>query len=107
MERNGAAPSLRQETDSTDAACHIVETVPEPVPEPAEAPVVSETPAPAVQQEEVKKTKEEKGSRFGKLFKKKAPTQEKEEKSGGDQAAAAPPPPPADPQTVSIDFLMS
>lgn len=108
VEKNGAPPSLSQETDSTETTCEIVETVPEP--EPVETPVISETPVPVVQQEEVKKTKEEKGSRFGKLFKKKAPpqaeakTEEKEEKSSEDQSDASPAP---DPESVSIDSSMS
>lgn len=107
VEQNGAPPSLSQETDSTETACEIAEAVPDPV----EAPVISESPVPVVQQEEVKKTKEEKGSRFGKLFKKKAPpqaeakTEEKEEKSAEDQADASSPAP--DPESVSIDFSMS
>lgn len=107
VEENGAPPSPSQETDSAETTCEVIETVPEP----AEAPVISEPPAPVVQQEEVKKTKEEKGSRFGKLFKKKAPPQaeakkeEKEEKSGEDQADASPPAP--DPESVSIDFSVS
>lgn len=104
LEKNGAPPSLSQETDLIEATCKIIETVLEP----AEAPVIPETPVQVVQQEEAKKTKEEKGSRFGKLFKKKSPpqaeakTEEKEEKSGEDQADATPPP-----EVVSADFSMS
>lgn len=107
VEKNGVPSSLSQETDSTETTCEITETIPEP----AEVPVISETPVPVVQQEEVKKPKEEKGSRFGKLFKKKAPpqaeakTEEKQEKSGEDQADASPPAP--DPESVSIDFSTS
>lgn len=108
VEKNGAPPSLSLETESTETTCEIIEMVSESVPD---APVIPETPKPVVQQEEVKKTKEEKGSRFGKLFKKKAPpqaaakTEEKEEKSGEDQADASPP--AADPTMVSIDFSTS
>lgn len=106
VEKNGAPPSLSQEPDSTRSTCEIAEAVPEP----AEAPVISEPPVPVVQQEEVKTTKAEKGSRFGKLFKKKEPpqseakTEEKEEKSGEDQADAGPP--ARDPESVSIDSSM-
>lgn len=108
VEKNGAPPSLSLETESTETTCEIIKTVPESVPE---VPVIPETPQPVVQQEEVKKTKEEKGSRFGKLFKKKAPpqadvkTEEKEEKSGEDQADASLP--AAEPMMVSVDFSMS
>lgn len=108
VEKNGAPPLLSLETESTETTCEITETVPESVPD---APVIPETPQPVAQQEEAKKTKEEKGSRFGKLFKKKAPppaeakTEEKVEKSGEDQADASPP--AADAATVSIDSSMS
>lgn len=100
VEKNGAPPSLSLGMESTETTCEVIEAVSESVPD---APVIPETPQPVVQQEEVKKTQEEKGSRFGKLFKKKAPpqaaakTEEKEEKSGEAQA---------DPTMVSIDFSM-
>lgn len=87
----------------TETSCDITETVPEP----ADAPVASETPEPVVQEVEVevKKTKGEKSHRFGKLFKKKAPkteamTAEKEETSGEDQTDVSLP--ATDPQPVSL-----
>lgn len=80
----------------------------ETVPEPADAPVAPETPEPVVQEVEVKKTKGEKGHRFGKLFKKKAPkaeakTVEKAETSGEDQTDVSLP--ATDPQPVSLYFF--
>lgn len=106
VETNGAPPALSLETETTETVGEIIETVLEPV----EATVVREAPEPVVQREEVKKAKEEKGSRFGKLFKKKAPApkeekSEEKEKSSEDQADASPP--AAQAETVSVAFSMS
>lgn len=106
VEKNGVPPSLNLATEATETSCDITETVPEP----ADVPVTSETPEPVVQEVEVevKKTKGEKGHRFGKLFKKKAPkaeakTVEKEEKSGEDQTDVSLP--ATDPQPVSFYYF--
>lgn len=69
--------------------------------EQVDAPVVNDVPEKAEKQEEVKKSKAEKTSRFGKMFKikthqKKVP---EEESSGG--APAGPSPPGAGPEQVS------
>lgn len=71
-----------------------------------DAPVVNEIPEKAVKKEEVKKSKEGKGSRFGKLFKIKPHLKNvpKEESSG--ESPAGPSPPEAEPQQVSASLLL-
>lgn len=71
-----------------------------------DAPVINEIPEKAVKKEEVKKSKEGKGSRFGKLFKIKPHLKNvpKEESSG--ESPAGPSPPEAEPQQVSASLLL-
>lgn len=73
----------------------------------ADAALVNEVIEKAVEQEEVKKHKEEKVSRFGKLFKKKPHVKDvpKEESSG--EAAAGVGPPEPEPQQVSTPRFCS
>lgn len=71
-----------------------------------DAPVITEVPAKAVKQEEVKKSKGEKGSRFGKIFKVKSHRKNvpPEESSGESPAGLSPP--EAEPQQVSASLLL-
>ncbi|KAI3357784.1 hypothetical protein L3Q82_016174, partial [Scortum barcoo] len=100
VQQNGMPLSLASSMVSTDTDTVIIESNCQH----AEAPVVSEIPETAVQKEEVKKTKEEKGNLFGKMFKKKAepPTDVKsaqeKETSNEDQTDLSLPPP--DPQPI-------
>lgn len=107
IHQNGGAPSLNHSTESTEPDYVVVESQCQPV----EAAVISEIPETTIQKEQVKKSKEEKGRLFGKMFKKKAepPAEVKsvpeKEKSGEDQMDAGPP--ATEPQPVSALITVS
>lgn len=107
IHQNGGAPSLNHSTESTEPDYVVVEAQCQPV----EAAVISQIPETTIQKEEVKKSKEEKGRLFGKMFKKKAepPADVKsvteKEKSGDDQMDAGPP--ATEPQPVSALITVS
>lgn len=101
VEKNGGPPSLNLATESTGTSFAVVEAECQH----ADAPVISEIPETVIQEEEVKKSKDEKVHRFGKLFKKKAQPAadvkkvQKEENSSEDQTDVSLP--ATDPQLVS------
>ncbi|XP_029363245.1 breast carcinoma-amplified sequence 1 isoform X2 [Echeneis naucrates] len=68
LDHNGEALSLKLPTGSTEPEFVIVESDSHP----AKAQVILEIPEPAIQEEAVKKIKEEKVRLFGKMFKKKS-----------------------------------
>lgn len=105
--QNGEPLSLNLSTDSVEPDFVVVESDAQP----AEAQIVNEIPEPTIQKEEVKKSKQEKGRLFGKMFKKKAEppadvesVQEKET-SKDDQTDSPENPPAVDPQPVSRVFM--
>lgn len=104
IHQNGGAPSLNHSTESTEPDYVVVEAQCQPV----EAAVISQIPETTIQKEEVKKSKEEKGRLFGKMFKKKAepPADVKsvpeKEKSGEDQMDAGPPATEPQPETDNL-----
>nr|XP_046253611.1 breast carcinoma-amplified sequence 1 isoform X6 [Scatophagus argus] len=67
VQKNGGIHTLNLATETPESGFVIVETDKN-----ADAPVIVEIPQTAIQKEEVKKNKEEKGHLFGKMFKKKA-----------------------------------
>lgn len=71
-----------------------------------DAPVIDEIPEKAVKQEEVKKSKEGKGSRFGKLFKVKSHQKHIPEEESSGESPAGLSPPEAEPQQVSASLLL-
>ncbi|GAA6216689.1 breast carcinoma-amplified sequence 1 isoform X1 [Lates japonicus] len=98
--QNGEPLSLNLSTDSVEPDFVVVESDAQL----AEAQIVPEIPEPPIQKEEVKKSKQEKGRLFGKMFKKKAEppadvesVQEKET-SKDDQTDSPESPPAVEPQ---------
>ncbi|XP_036958853.1 breast carcinoma-amplified sequence 1 isoform X3 [Acanthopagrus latus] len=104
IHQNGGAPSLNHSTESTEPDYVVIEAQCQPV----EAAVISKIPETTIQKEEVKKSKEEKGRLFGKMFKKKAEppadvkSVQETEKSGEDQMDAGPP--ATDPQLETANL---
>lgn len=103
VHQNGDAFSIKSAIESKEPVFVVVEADCKPV----EAQVISEIPEPTVQMEEIKKSKEEKGRLFGKMFKKKEPptnvenVQEKET-SNEDQTDGSPP--ASDPQLETANI---